>query len=307
LPLGSVASYHRLGAGDGVLAARGGTRVRGGIAVVVALCALAWPWGSGAGWAAPPISAVLVTPVAPEAPVPVVTPPPLRAPDPAVFELITMTRDAGGAHSVSAGTAFFIDANGTALTNSHVVYAAFTEPARYRLLAIIGAEFYSASIVCASVLAEASVNRLAPAPLGRDIAEIRVMPSAFEFVRIRDPRAGVTYVAHRGPVPRFAALPLGHAPAVGEVVRIVGYGESETPEVADVQWTTTGMVSDISTAQDGTPVFGVESQHRPRPGNSGSPVLDDQGYVIGMYTWNVAESATAGLAIAGPALARACP
>jgi len=280
--------------------------VRGGIAFVVVLGVLAWPWGSGAGWAAPPTSAVLVTPVMPEAPVPVVTPPPLHTPDPAVFQLITMTRDTG-AHSVSAGTAFFIDANGTALTNSHVVYAAFTEPAHYRLLAIIGTEFYSASIVCASVLAEMSINREAPAPLGRDIAEIRVMPSAFEFVRIRDPRAGVTYVAHRGPAPRFVALPLGHAPAVGEVVRIVGYGESETPNVADVQWTTTGTVSDISTAQDGTPVFGVESQNRPRPGNSGSPVLDDQGYVVGMYTWNVAESATAGLAIAGAALARACP
>ncbi len=283
----------------------GGTRLRAGIALLVMLGVLAWPGGIQAGGAAAETAVILVAPVPPE--VPVVTPAPLRAPDPAVFQLVTMTSDNGLIHSVSAGTAFFVDPDGTALTNSHVVYTSYTAPARYQLLAIVGDEFYGASVVCASTLTVPASTRPSAALLGRDIAEIRIVPSTFEFTRIRDPRAGVTYLAHRSELPRFASLPLGSTPSIGEAVWIVGYGESDTAAVADVQWATAGTVSTVSTAEDGTPVFGVESQNRPRPGNSGSPVLDDQGYVIGMYTWNVAQSATAGVAIASSALARACP
>ncbi|HLJ60168.1 MAG TPA: serine protease [bacterium] len=253
------------------------------------------------------ITAVVVVPVVPETPVPVVAPRPPHGPDPAVFQLVTMTRANGTYHSVTAGTAFFVDSDGNALTNSHVVYAAYKDPAHYQLLAIIGDEFYSAATVCASVLADAPVNRPVPVPLGRDVAQIRVIPSVFEFDRIRDPRAGVIYLAHRSTLPRFASLTLGSAPSVGEAVRVVGYGETESPTVADEQWTATGAVSSLATAEDGTPIFEIVSENRPRPGNSGSPVLDDQGHVVGIYTWNVAESATVGAAIASAALAPACP
>ncbi|HYM70313.1 MAG TPA: serine protease, partial [bacterium] len=234
---------------------------------------------------------------------------PARAggPDPAVFQLVTMIHDSGTYRSVTAGTAFFVDSDGTALTNSHVVYAAYKDPAHYQLLAIIGNEFYSAATVCANVLAEAPVNRPIPVPLGRDVAQIRVIPSAFEFARIRDPRAGVTYLAHRSTLPRFASLTLGSAPSVGEAVRVVGYGETENPAVADEQWTATGTVSNVARAEDGTPIFEIVSENRPRPGNSGSPVLDNQNHVVGIYTWNVAESSTIGAAIASAALAPACP
>jgi S1-C subfamily serine protease len=253
------------------------------------------------------VTAVVVVPVVPETPAPAAAPAPPRGPDPAVFQLVTMIRDNGVYHSVSAGTAFFVDSGGTALTNSHVVYAAYKDPAHYQLLAIIGNEFYSAATVCASALADSPPARPVPVPLGRDVAQIRVTPSVFEFAQIRDPRVGVTYLAHRSALPRFASLTLGSAPSVGEAVRVVGYGETENPTVTDEQWTATGAVSNVAIAEDGTPIFEIVSENRPRPGNSGSPVLDDQGHVIGMYTWNVAESSTIGAAIASAALAPACP
>jgi len=180
---------------------------------------------------------------------------------------------------VGAGTAFFVDPDGTALTNSHVVYAALKEPSRYQLLAIVGQEFYGASIVCASPLAHDPREANARAVVARDVAEVRLSPSRFPFTRLVS-REDITYTAHLGRLPAFPTLPLAPDPAPGEDVRIVGYGERLNGPATE-QRAAAGKVTELWTAPDDTPVFTIASTDRPRPGSSGSPVLDGQGRVVG--------------------------
>lgn len=225
----------------------------------------------------------------------------------AVFLLVTMTRESGRYHSVELGTAFFIRPDGTALTNSHVVYKAQHEPERYQLLAIVGEEFYSVVVRCSSPLREP------PAPgravnLERDVAEIGVVPSRFPFTRLGVPGSDAAYVAHLTGLPAFPVIELGREPAPGETVRIIGFGQvPATFSKGPVErWVTTGVVSEVGRAPDGTPVFRVASAERPRPGNSGSPVLDDEGHVVGMWTWNQEASLAFGVAIGSSALFSPC-
>lgn len=206
---------------------------------------------------------------------------------------------------VGVGTAFFVDPDGTALTNSHVVYAARQDPGRYQLLAIVGHEFYGASIVCASPLARDPREANARAVVARDVAEVRLAPSRFPFTRLVPRDKDITYTAHLGRLPAFPTLPLAPDPAPGEDVRIVGYGE-RLQGPATEQRAAAGKVTEIWTAPDDTPVFSIASSDRPRPGSSGSPVLDGQGRVVGMWTWAAVPSLAFGLAIAGSALTPAC-
>lgn len=225
-------------------------------------------------------------------------------PDDAVFQLLTMTQENQTYHSVWLGTAFFIDADGTALTNSHVVYLVRQDPARYQLLAVVGREFYSAVVVCASTL-EVQPGK-GTVPLGRDIAAIKLGPSRFPFASLSYESAGLEYTAHLTPLPPFPVLTLGADPAPGAAVRVVGYGIVQERLTPGTRWTADGTVDDVGAAPDGTPVFRIASTDRPREGNSGSPVLDDAGRVVGMWTWNEEDNLAYGVAIASSALARPC-
>jgi hypothetical protein len=221
--------------------------------------------------------------------------------DDATFALLTVTPEG---RPVALGTAFFVDRDGTALTNSHVVYPARQSPDRYRLLAIVNQEFYSAALVCAARLSyDPERDRAA---VGRDIAEIKLGASRFPFTMYSF--GGVDRTAHLTSLPPFPALRLGEDPSPGVAVRIVGYGlvtERVLP-VPGARWTATGTVDEIGAAPDGTVVFRVESTDRPRQGNSGSPVLDAAGRVVGMWTWNEEKNFAFGVAIASSALARPC-
>ena len=225
-------------------------------------------------------------------------------PEDAAFQLLTVAQDRSTYPAVGLGTAFFVDAAGVALTNSHVVYLARQNPKRYRLLAIVGREFYSAAIVCANPLPYDPDKD--PAILGRDIAEVKIGVSRFPFTTYL---LGETeFVAHLTRLRPFRALALGRDPAPGTAVSIVGYGiiqEVLSPK-AGARWTATGSVDRVAAAPDGTPVFRVASTNRPRDGNSGSPVLDRTGRVAGMWTWNEDDNLAFGVAIASSALARPC-
>jgi trypsin-like peptidase len=225
-------------------------------------------------------------------------------PDDATFQLLTVSQNSSRYPIAALGTAFFIDAGGTALTNSHVVYFARQDPARYRLLAVIGREFYSAALVCANALPyDPEKDR---AVVGRDIAEVKVGPSRFPFTAYT--LDGTEYTAHLTRLPRFPALALGDDPAPGAAVRIIGYGliqESIRPKLG-TRWTATGTVDQAGAAPDGTPIFRVVSTNRPREGNSGSPVLDRAGRVMGMWTWNEDDNLAFGVAIGSSALTRPC-
>mgnify|MGYP001358456447 CR=1 FL=1 len=224
--------------------------------------------------------------------------PAMRADD-AAFVLLTVTNDR---RQFKLGTAFFVDPDGTALTNSHVVYLARQNPQRYRLMAIVGQEFYSAALVCASALPyDPETEHVVPS---RDVAEIKLGPSRFPFVTYLF--GGIERTAHLTRLPRFPAFTLGDDPSLGAAVRIVGYGLIGFPPVPGASWTATGTVDQVGEVQDGTPAFTVVSTNRPREGNSGSPVLDAGGRVVGMWTWNEDDNLAFGVAIASSALARPC-
>ena len=219
--------------------------------------------------------------------------------DDATFVLLTVTPEGRPA---ALGTAFFVDGDGTALTNSHVVYLARENPGRYRLLAIVGREFYSAALVCAAPLSYDPEKDTAV--VGRDIAQIKLGPSRFLFATYW--LGGTEHTPHLTALPRFPAVRLGDDPSPGAAVRIVGYGLTGFPPAPGVRWTATGTVDGVGAASDGTPVFRVVSTNRPREGNSGSPVLDALGYVVGMWTWNQDDTLAFGLAIGSSALTRPC-
>jgi S1-C subfamily serine protease len=234
---------------------------------------------------------------------------PLRAlgeditPSDSVFQLFTYSRDGRG---IARGTAFFIDSSGLALTNSHVVYRAQHDPDHYVLLAVMGSEFYGVDIVCASPL-EVDPFEVAKGPVARDIAEIRLTPPNVEFAQWGILPGGggrILARAHIGALPLFPVLILADAPQSQGQIRVIGYGRIAQPTVKVVA---AGTVTRTAIAKDGTPVFEIQADDRPERGSSGSPVLDDQNHVVGMYTWNDLENTATGIAISSAALSPACP
>jgi hypothetical protein len=220
-----------------------------------------------------------------------------------VFQLVTLTQDGRG---IARGTAFFVDPNGTALTNSHVVYRVQHDPEHYLLLAVVDREFYGVTIVCASPL-EVDPFEASRGTVGRDVAVVQLTPPAFTFTQWGlFPPGGqpqVIAAAHVGPLPRFPVLSLGGGPQERAQIRVIGFGR---PTQSTEKMVATGTITKTATARDGTPVFEIEALERPDRGSSGSPVLDEQNRVVGMYTWNELSRA-AGLAISSTALVHACP
>ncbi len=223
-------------------------------------------------------------------------------PSDSVFELFTYTKDGKG---IARGTAFFIDPSGLALTNSHVVYRALHDPDHYVLLAVVGKEFYGVEIICASPL-DVDPFEVSKGPVARDIAEIRLTVPSVEFSLWGILPGGGSRIlarAHIGPLPAFPVLSLADAPQEQGQIRVIGYGRTLQPTEKVVA---TGTVTRTSVAKDGTPVFEIQSDDRPERGSSGSPVLDDQNRVVGMYTWNNIQDAASGIAISSAALSHAC-
>lgn len=233
-----------------------------------------------------------------------------QADDPAraVFMLQTVRLDGHGYKGMEYGTAFFVSGDGAALTNSHLVYRVQHDPEHYRLIAIVDKEFYSAEIVCASSLQDDPRGGLPVVHLSRDVAEIRLAPSAFPFdtfALVFKTGERVTFAtAHRGALRPFPFLTIAGRPALGTRIHIIGFGHiSPIPR----KWTSRGQISHTGQTPDGTEIFDIEFTHPARPGNSGSPVFNDQNQVIGLWTWYASSRPDLGTAISSSALMNPCP
>ncbi len=227
-------------------------------------------------------------------------------PSDAVFQVVVLSNHENSYHGypqVGYGTGFLISSDGTAITNSHVLYRVVHSPADYRAIAIVGKEFYDVSIVCASklpydptkidsagrVVGGGSIN-------SKDVAEIKLGPSTTPYKRFsyrtKDGQIIPLATAHTGSLSEFPFLTIGGMPT--GTVRVIGFGGiSAIP----YKWSTTGQVGRNYTERyDGTPVFDIEFQNPAVPGNSGSPVLNDQNQVVGLWTWHYRDIPTKGTA-----------
>lgn len=233
-------------------------------------------------------------------------------PGDAVFQLEVFDRlssSGGMMRAYEYGTGFFIAGDGTALTASHVVYRAVLAPEKFRLLAIVGKEFYDADVVCASKLpydpTKNDPNQIGVSP-ARDLAEVKLAPStipeAYRRLAINANGVEVTIAtAHTDPLPTFPFLTIGSHPGVH--VRIMGFGGiSPIP----YKWTSDGQVVQSYAASDGTPVFDIVSHNPAVPGDSGAPVLDDHNQVVGLYAWQAYNPPDTGTAMEGSVLKTPC-
>jgi V8-like Glu-specific endopeptidase len=219
-----------------------------------------------------------------------------------VFQVVTY--ETAKVRLVFGGTGFFVDPDGTALTASHVVASAVAKPDTYGLLAIVGKELFNLSVVCATKVDKSSMQQ---ALVTGDVARIRLAPfdKPFQAVGFTAPNGVPIELghAHEGPMPTFPTLALSDTvPTKGDEVTVRGFGNiSAIP----YEWTSTGRVDEKI---DQYHVFSIRSPSPPQPGNSGSPVLNTKGQVVGMMTWSVPEmDRTLTFAQTVFALKRPCP
>ncbi|HLW48256.1 MAG TPA: serine protease [bacterium] len=237
------------------------------------------------------------------------------SPGDAVFQIRVVQFFPMGVHwTVAQGTGFFVASDGTALTNSHVVYPVVRDPQHYQLIAIVGpedsAEFYGVAVDCASTLSydPAQLFRGTAVMPARDVARIHIVPSTLPVTTWTEfsptGRRWPIARSHVGPLPSFPALRVAGAAVPGMHVRVTGYG----PRVAPVEKETlSGQVAHRQRTEDGTQIFSVALENRPPHGYSGSPVLDDDDRVVGMWTWSASPDSTAlGSAQADGALIEPC-
>lgn len=205
------------------------------------------------------------------------------APPSGVFVLVTADKTTWEPYEY--GSAFFFNVQGDAYTASHVVADAVRNP-DLRLVAIVNGVEYIARAICWN---PASSDRATDSSYSRDVAVVRIGPEVPLFPIGRYPPAAGRLTAHPLAVRR------GAVPAVDGVVRVVGFGEHHaTPKWVFVENERQGRVVRVERATDGTPIarVGFSAGGAPSDGDSGGPILDAAGEVVGVANWTRAHPIT---------------
>ncbi|HLW59547.1 MAG TPA: serine protease [bacterium] len=212
-------------------------------------------------------------------------------------------------HSYGFCTAFFIGAEGTAMTNSHCGARVVKDPDKYRMIAIVGTEWYDVQMICASHLPYDATTHPREVEFSKDVSEIKLIPSdAYAgkkttfYYPIKELEMRPWATPHQGALPAFPFLVIDGHPQ-GDV-RVVGFGQiGAIPE----KWTARGVVEKFFRARDGTETFGIEMDNgRAQPGDSGAPVLNGQNRVVGLWTWHDTTKSNMGYAQSNSVLRNFC-
>jgi len=192
-------------------------------------------------------------------------------------------------HMSVPGTGFIVDSSGTTITSSHVVQRAIKQPDRYVILVLYegtaGKEFFTAELACATTLHLQDSGQ----PYEKDAAILHIVAPTTSYRSFGSSRPGDRWTRHEGPLPTFPVLRVAdHGAPIGARVHIPGYAPGSSIHIAS------GRIEATSTARDGTPLLRLQYYVPPQPGDSGAPVLDEHGDVVGLFTW---ERTSQGLAV----------
>jgi hypothetical protein len=200
------------------------------------------------------------------------------------------------------GTAWFIGSDGLAITASHVVWHYIQEPGRYVLIALWGDEAYRADLVCAYPLGDDPPRY--DSTFFRDIAEVRLTPwdgPADRVVFLRG-NPDLTFPMHRGPLPAIPTLPVAaRATSAGRVI-VPGYGRVSGPLRLHV---VRGLVAQSFDSTNGAPMLRLSLSQPILPGDSGAPIVNSAGEVIGVTT-KIGWEPGAAFGVAASALRHPC-
>jgi len=216
--------------------------------------------------------------------------------------LVSVADPQKGYAMVYYGTAWFIGSDGRAITASHVVWRYLREPGRYVLIGLWGGEAYRADLVCAYPLGDNSPRY--DSTFYRDVAEIRLKPwdgPADRFVFLRG-NPDLTFPMHRGPLPAIPAMSVAEGAAPMGRVTVPGYGRVSGPLRLHV---VRGLVAQSFDSQDGAPMLRLSLSQPVLPGDSGAPIVNSAGEVIGVTT-KIGWEPGAAFGVAASALRRPC-
>jgi hypothetical protein len=196
-----------------------------------------------------------------------------------VFEVITYDRTTFA--GVEHGSAWFVRSEGRDLTDAHVVGKVVERPTRYGAIALIGNRFYNLRVLCSTSYGlEGSDGNVA---MQHDVAEVQVADaSGVPFSMWRNVATDTLARPFVGRLPAFETLTPGTSHP-GDRVTVAGFGVL-SPFIAS--YAATGRAATPYRLADDTPVFDVEFDGvYANPGDSGAPVVNGQGQVVGMLTW----------------------
>ena len=213
-----------------------------------------------------------------------------------VFVLVTMDKTKWVPYEY--GSAFFFNTAGDAYTASHVVSTVARLPYTM-LVAIVGGLEYAVHVVCWNPRSDDRARAFT-----RDVAIVHVGPEVPLFpIGVYHPAAGP-----------LATVPLhirsNRLPRPGEAASVVGFrldnGFAWEHSIVFSRHESQGRVARVLRMPDGTAVvtLAFTAGAVPENGESGGPILDSRGDVLGLAAWERAHESTSSEAsgLAAPSL-----